>query len=43
MTSLSPLTHAALMPEDYAEYSVLWTDDYASLFSIINPPGTGTR
>jgi hypothetical protein len=31
------------MPEEYADQPLLWTDDYASLFSIINPPGSDTQ
>jgi hypothetical protein len=43
MLSQAMLSRAARMPERYADDAILWTDDYASLFSIIEPAGPGPK
>jgi hypothetical protein len=35
MSSESLLAHASRMPEEYADHPTVWTDDYASVFSIL--------
>ena len=37
MLSQPLLSHATIMPDRDAENSILWTDDYASLLSIVRP------